>query len=278
MPGFTSRDDLINEITVNGKADLWNFYKISPAASETGGVWHSLWRGVGNPGAGANPATTPGTVYDSDPASIVAGSIFFPDRSTDEKYLLSFGAICAAACTLMLYDRLAGVSGISGSSTGAKTVNSGALSRYSGAAAVNNEAWIEVSTASTATAGVMNLNSYTSADGTTGLSGGSVTLPAAATNIDTLVQLPLAANEQGIRSIEAGINIGTASTSLVFNALIIRPLVRLPLAAGVWNEVSLLDDTFGLPRIFDNACLGLAVVGTASITPTVWGTINCAYG
>lgn len=278
MPGFTSRDDLINEITTNGKQDLWNFYKVAPAAAEAAGVWQSLWKGVGNPGAGSNPAATPGTVYDSDSASPVAGSIRFPDRSTDQRYLLSFGAVATQNCTLMLYDRLAGVSGISTATTGAKTVNSGALTRYSSTAATLNEVWLEVTTATTTTAPVVNLNSYTSADGTTAQTGGNVTFPAAATDRHTMIEVPLNASKQGVRSVEAGLNVGTASAAGAVNVLIIRPLARIPLLANIWNEVSFLDDTMGLPRIYDNANLGLALLASTTTATTVWGTVNCAYG
>jgi hypothetical protein len=34
----------------------------------------------------------------------------------------------------------------------------------------------------------------------------------------------------------------------------------------------------GLPRIFDNATLGLALLASTTTATTVWGTINCAYG
>lgn len=278
MAGFTSRDDLINEATVNGKVDLWNFYKVAPANAEAAGVWQSLWKGVGKPGAGSDPAATPGTAYNSDTGSIVAGSVFFADRDPDFRHLLSFGAVATQNCTLMLYDRLVGVSGISTASTGSKTVNSTTLPRYATTAATLNEAWLEVTTATTTTAPVVNLNSYTSADGTTGLSGGNVTFPAAATDLHTMIQLPLNASEQGVRSIEAGLNVGTASAAGAVNVLIIRPLARIPLLANVWNEVSFLDDVMGLPRIYDNATLGLALLASTTTATTVWGTISCVYG
>ena len=197
MPGFTSRDDIVNELTVNGKKDEYNFYKVS-SAPEAAGVWHSLWTATGSPGAGANPATTPGTVYASDSSTPVAGSMYFPDRSTDLRYLLSFGAVATANCTLMLFDYLAGVSGISLASTGSKTINSGALTRYSGTAATLNEVWLETTTAGTTTAPIVNLNSYTSADGSTGLAGPNLTLPSTTMNVQSMVQLPMNAAEQGV--------------------------------------------------------------------------------
>jgi hypothetical protein len=276
--GFSSRDDLINEITTNGKQDLWNFYKIAAQAAEAAGVWHTLWKAVGNPGAGADPATTPGTIHDTDAASATAGAIWFPDRSTDTRHLLSLSAVATQNCTLMLYDRLAGVSGISLATTGSKTANSGTLTRYAGTAAVLNEVWLEVTTATTTTAPIVNLNGYTSADGTTAQSGGSVTFPAAATDIGSLIQLPLTASKQGVRSVQAGLNVATAGATGIVNLLIIRPLARIPLLANIMNEISFLDDTMGLPQIFDNATLGLALLETAANTTSVWGQINCAYG
>lgn len=278
MAGFVSRDDIINEISTGGKVDLWNFYKVAPAAAEAAGVWQSLWKGTGNPGAGSDPAATPGTVYDSDTGSVVAGSMYFADRSPDYRHLLSFGAVATQNCTLMLYDRLAGVSGISTATTGNKTVNSGSLTRYSGTAAILNEVWLEVTTATTTTAPVVSLNQYTSADGSTGQSGGTVTFPAAATDLHTMIQVPLNASKQGVRSVEVGLNVGTASAAGAVNVLIIRPLARIPLLANVWNEISFLDDVMGLPRIYDNACLGLALLASTTTATTVWGQINCAYG
>lgn len=277
MPGFTSRDDIINELTVGGKKDEYNFYKVS-SAPEAAGVWHSLWPATGSPGAGSNPAATPGTVMESDSTTPKAGSMYFPDRSTDQRYLLSFGAVATQNCTLMLFDYLAGVSGISLASTGAKTVNSGALTRYSGTDATLNEVWLETTTAGTTTAPVVNLNSYTSADGSTGLAGPNLTLPSATMNVQSMVQLPLNAAEQGVRSVEAGLNVGTAGTAIVVNVMIIRPLARIGLLANVWNEVSFLDDVLGLPRIYDNACLGLAFLASGTTATTFWGNITCAYG
>lgn len=97
-------------------------------------------------------------------------------------------------------------------------------------------------------------------------------------NVQSMVQLPLNAAEQGVRSIEAGLNVGTAGTAIVVNAMIIRPLARIGLLANVWNEVSFLDDVLGLPRIYDNACLGLAFLASGTTATTFWGNITCAYG
>lgn len=278
MPGFTSRDDIISELTISNKRDERWFTKVAPAAAEAAGVWQSLWKGVGNPGAGSDPAATPGTIYDSDATAQVAGSVWFPDRSPDLRFLTAFGAVASQACTLMLYDRLAGVSGISLATTGAKTVNSGALTRYSGTAADDNEVWLEVTTATTTTAPIVNLSSYTSADGSTAQTGGNITFPAAATDLHSIIKMPLSATKNGVRSVEAGLNVGTAGATGVVNVLITKPLALLPLAANTYNEISFLDDILSLPPIYDNATLGLAILATVTTAVTVSGKITCAYG
>lgn len=275
MPGFTSRDDLISEVTVNGKADVWNFYKAG-SAPEAAGVWHSFWKANGNPGAGSTAATTPGTAYDSDQTSFQAGSMFFPDRSTDQRHLLSFGAVASQNCTLMLYDRLVAVNVTLASAS--QTVNSTALTRYTGTDAILNEVWLELTTASTGAGANIGLSSYTSADGSNALTAPNISaLPAAATNVDAMVQLPLIATKQGVRSVET-LAVGTTATSAVANVLILRPLARIGLLANIWNEVSFLDDVMGLPRIYDNASLGLAMLATGTTATNVWGTVSCAYG
>lgn len=278
MPGFASRDDLINELTTNGKRDEFVFNKLCPNACVVGQI-DSLWKGTGFPGAGSDPATTPGSVHDSDATSNVAGSMFFPDRSTDLRYLLKVSVLADQAGTLILYDRLAGVSGISLTSTGAKTVNSGSLSRYSGAAATNNEAWLEMTTAITTNSLTANLGSYTSADGSTAQVGGTVVTTTANGTIGKIIPLPLAAGKQGVRSVEAGLTVGgTAPAAGVANLLIVRRLAQIPCTANIANNVSFLDDELSLPQIFDNATLGLAWQATGTTTPRISGIITCAYG
>ncbi len=276
MPGFTSRDDIINELTVNGKKDEFNFYKVS-SAPEAAGVWHSLWPATGNPGAGTTSAgATPGTAWSSDSTTPVSGSMYFPDRSTDQRYLLSFGAVATQNCTLMLYDRLAGVNVTLASAS--QTLNTTALTRYTGTDATLNEAWLEMTTASTAAGANIGLSSYTSGDGTTAVDAvARIALPAAATNVQAMVQLPLAASEQGIRA-AATLAVGTTATAGVAHFLIISPLARIRLLANDRHEGSFPNDVLGLPRIYDDATLGLAFLASGTTATTFWGNITCAYG
>lgn len=54
MAGFTSQDDLINQITTNGKFYRSDWNKLmNPTAAAVAGEWHSLARGAGSPPADA---------------------------------------------------------------------------------------------------------------------------------------------------------------------------------------------------------------------------------
>jgi hypothetical protein len=274
MAGFVDYDDMINKLTVSGKLYEWDLFKISPATTHGAGVWQTLWKAVGTPGAGADPATTPGVAHDD-----TAGGIIWPDQASDKKVIVSFGALSMNAGSLMLYDRLCSVGGISLASTGNKTINSAALPRYSGAAAANVQAWLEVTTATTVTAPVVSLNSYTNEAGTTGRAGGTLTFPAAATNQYSLIgPLPLQAGDKGVRSVEVGLNVGTAASAGVCNLVLLRQLASVQLSPYLWSTRDLIKQTPSRPRIFDGATLGLAFAATTGTGASVWGKVRVAYG
>lgn len=273
MPGFTSYDDLISEMTVNGKELAWGFMKVAPANAEGAGFWQSLWLANGSPGAGAAPAATPGTAYTD-----VAGSMNWANVSPDQKHIVTLGAVANQNCSLMLYDRLVGVGAVTLVGAGSKTVNSAALPRYSGTAAAGVQAWLEVTTATTTTLPVVSMNSYTNQDGTAGRAGANLTLPAAATDLHTMVgPLPLQAGDRGVRAIST-INVVTAPAAGVVNVVLMRPLAFLPLIANQWNERDLVLQMASLPRVFDGASLALAIMASGAVTTTVWGCVKLAYG
>lgn len=271
--GFTSYDDIINETTTNGKISNFSFTKIS-SAPEAAGVWHGLWRAAGNPGAGSNP-TAFGTGLQIVNA---AGSINYSNTSPDTKHILTFGATSTQNCTLMLYDYLVGYGGIPA------TVQNNALGaitlpRYGVADGINGvgvEAWLDISTASTA-AGAMTLSSYTDQNGTAGVTGTSFALPAAATNVDCFVKIPLAASTLGIRSVQ-NFNVTGSPTGAVMNLILIKPLVYLPLVANIWNEKDLVLQMTSLPRVWDGASLGVAFLATGTTAATITGNINIGWG
>lgn len=111
MAGFTSWDDFIQEMTVNGKKFRTDWSKnFNPTTLATAGEWHFMTRGAGNPGADAifNAGTnlTFQSVKDTttNASSIQHGGNVFPDY----KYIANASAFSAAATTmpsiLMLVD------------------------------------------------------------------------------------------------------------------------------------------------------------------------------
>jgi hypothetical protein len=273
MPGFTSYDDLITQITVNGFEDNSNFMKVGGTMQAGGATWYSMYLLAGAPGTGTSVA---GAVT-STTANSQNGAIVFPNVSTQQRYMLTFGAVASLACTIMVYDRLAVGTSISLATTGSKSVSTAALPRYSGTDAAGVECWLEITTATTTTAPVVHLLSYTDQAGNTGSVGTNLTFPAAATVLNSLIgPLPLAAGDQGIQAVST-INVDTAAAAGAANPVLLRPLAYLPLLAGTWNERDMVLQLTSLPRLFDQASLCFAVLPAAATALTVWGQIRTAY-
>jgi hypothetical protein len=264
--GFTSYNDIINAISVSGKIFDYFFWKSAPVV-QAAGQWGSMWYANGEPGAGADPAATPGTQYDN-----VIASIYAPDCDPETRHGLTFGAVSSQNLSLMLYDRLIGVSGLALGSTGDKNISSSALPRYTDGIGVM--AALEITTGSTA-AGTMSLSSYTD-EHDAGSAGPSFSLPAAATAIRTWVPIPLQAGDHGIKSATT-LNVSVAATGGVANFILYKPLVTIPLLANLWNEKDLVLQLSGLPRLYDGHCLALAYLATGTTAPNIYGQLRAAY-
>jgi hypothetical protein len=269
MPGFSSYDDVITETTTNGKIQQSPFFKIS-SAPEVAGQLHSVWKQGGIPGAGSDPAGTPGAATSS-----TAGGITLANQASDYKYLLRLEATANQNCTLIVYDRLVGVGNLALGSTGDKTVSSAALTRYTDGVGV--EAWLELTTASTANVGVVSMNSYTNTTPTGGKVGGSVTFNAAAQNIDSMFVMPLAAGDVGVTAVST-INVGTATTTGVANLLLVKRLFQIPLIANIGTVIDYTRGYPGMPRIFDGATLALAIVAGGTSATTIQGVMTFGWG
>jgi len=249
MAGFATWTDL--QAALDAQTLLYRYFRktwASPGNNQFG----SAWTVAGYPAAGANPAGTPGTSYSND-----AGGICFPDTSPVRKFIVG----CTyqqdlnnnAAAVMWLVDRLVGVSGISLASTGDKTVSSVALPRYTDGIGVL--AFLEVTTATTVTAPVVSINSYTDQDGNTAQAGATITFPAAATPIGTCVgPFPLAAGDTGMKAV-ATVNVATAATVGVANLILVKPLLCIGAnPPGPFERLSPIP--FGdMPRVFDGAVL-----------------------
>lgn len=245
-----------------GQTYHFEFLKDSAGAqaNSTAGYWHSQWTVAGMPAAGANPASTPGVAYTN-----VAGSINFPDQGSSTKYLTWVSAITKlgilADSPMMVYDRLVGVGGMTLDSTGSKTVNSAALTRYTDGVGVIP--CLEVTVAGTG-AMTLSMDSYTDHLGNTGHAGPSVST-ATATTAGQLIPLPVASGDLGVRAI-ATINISatTLTAGSAANLVLLKPVFCLAGARNKWNAASPVTDYAAFPRVYDGASLGIAFMGLAS--------------
>lgn len=117
MPGFSSQDDLINQITVNGKFWKQPFQKqTNPTAAAVAGEWHSLARGGGDPPADALFNTGTNLVCQAVcDRTANAGAMYHGGNvggaPNDYKTILNAAALTNAGttvpCWLMLVDLLA---------------------------------------------------------------------------------------------------------------------------------------------------------------------------
>jgi len=273
MAGFASFDEIISNNTVDEQMLVWDFAKFEITPPQQYGYYQSLWLNKGTPGPGVAPATTPGTSYDND-----SGSINWADQSPKEKYVLAIEAFGGQNGILKVYDRLVAVSGISLASTGAKTVNSAALPRYSGTAAAGVEAWVEVTTATATTAPVVKIDSYTNEAGATGRSGDNISFPVAATQAGAFIgPLPLQAGDLGVRSVEAGLNVVTAASAGVCNVVLLRHLGYIGITDDTIMSPNMILRPDSMPRIYDGAAIALALMKTDVDLTQVWGSISVGY-
>jgi hypothetical protein len=101
MAGFTSLDDLISEMTANGKYRRLDWNKLTHATgAQAAGTWYALTHSTGNPGAMTLGAV--GTNLAFHPAcDRTAGAIYHGgDVAPDQKHLMAAAAFSAAATSM----------------------------------------------------------------------------------------------------------------------------------------------------------------------------------
>jgi hypothetical protein len=113
MPGFSSMDDFISEVSQNGKffRSDWN-KNFLPTTAAVAGEWHCLARGAGNPGADSifNAGTNLTWQQVKDTTTNAASIQHGGNVSPDYKSIINASAFTAAAttapCIMMLVDLL----------------------------------------------------------------------------------------------------------------------------------------------------------------------------
>jgi len=299
MAGFSSMDDFVSKVTVDGnfKRTDWN-KNFLPTTAAVAGEWHSLFRGGGNPGADAilNTGTNLAFQALTDATANATGIQHGGNVSPLTKHIVNASAFSAAATTmpavLMLVDLLGFYRVTTVTTTTAQTTNNTVtLPRYTDGAGV--QAFFVNSNATALGAGTPNLSiGYTNSAGTASRVT-PATLPigkTAAANGLILYSgtgagkygpfVPLQAGDGGIRSIQT-IQNSTSYVSGEYSVCLCKPLLTLPMTTiGVAAERDLMNQIPSLPQIQDGACLNwLLYSGAATpVNSAFYGHLDFAWG
>lgn len=296
--GFSSQDDLINQITNNGKYGTTICQKTLPAAG-TAGAWTDLGNAAGIPVAatygGADLTFIPTDDTWSEGTLNNGG-----DVSPATKHFLSAGASCVAAVGapwfLMAVDEVGYVklSGGNVSTTGAKVVtmtpigSSGAkVDRYA-----NGEGLRMYMSAS----GALGANAPTCIVNyldTGGASGATTTFTSTATATNgSLINtgaaankynpfLPLANGDTGVSDIVNVTWAGTAHASGTVILHLVKPLWTIPVpVTGLYTKVDFVNALPSFPRIRDGANIRFILFQTGATTSggTIFVDYDWAFG
>lgn len=289
--GFTSQDDLINQITANGKYGRIDYNKTTAVAG-VAGTWTDLGTAAGSTPADAYAGTSLTFVDTDDTYS--GGAVYHGgDVSTATKHFLNASASVFAAAgapwILMCVDQVGYVpiTGTDVTGTSSRTITMTPISnttakrdRYPNGAGLR--AYFSTEVAPTAGGPNLTAMTYTNPAGTTGKSIG-VTVGFAATPVTGMVPhsgnaatryapfLPLAVGDSGIKDLEAftlsGGTAYTGSGQLVLH--LVKPLWQIPIpASGILSERDFVNQLPSLPKIPDGACLRFLLFQTGATTNT----------
>lgn len=278
MAALTDLSDLVNRMTGGNSGapeNIW-FYKAArvdgvAAAATIAGRTISLWRYDGTYGNGAIP--TSGAV----PTKATQGAMPFTNAASGkEKFLIQAGAIALNQGTLIAYDRLFHIGGLSGTSTADQTVQgspaSPAITRNTGGAGnfVFYEIYSPVGTSSTTLT-----MTYTNQDGTGGRTSTVNIGTASFSGVHRAMTIPLASGDTGVRAVEK-IKL-TATTNLAgnFGITIAKPIAYM--SCGAPGVAGWRDFTTGLPampKIDDDSCISFLWMPNGTAAPELFTTMS----
>lgn len=299
--GFTSQDDLINQITTNGKIDTVVYQKTTVAAG-VAGHWQHLLNSAG---------TVPAATFGGAEATFVPtdnawseGSIPIGDQTAPAtKHILNMGASLVAGAgqpwfvlpiDLVGYVKLTTTNV---TSTGTKTVTmtpiaatTANVDRYP------NGEGLRLFVAAYATMGAnaptMQITYTNSAGGTGKVTTAGCVSTAAATSGTILNSgnaankygpfLPLAAGDTGVKDIENIIWGGTAHASGSVFIGLCKPLcMPIPVpATGLYSMVDFVNTLPSMPRLRNGANVTFLVFNTAATSAggTFYANFDYGYG
>ena len=239
----------------------------------------SLWSAAGQPGVGevAAGATTTGVV----PTSSTVGALSFVNPvSGSNSYLAGVRGFSAATGMIILYDVLwqwtSGGAGWSVTSTSSQGLSGGfpGLTRPD-ASGTNTELWLETLATGGTASGTLSVTYTNSAATPATTQTASIGAMISAPPVGTIQPLTLTAGDNGVKAVSA-LSHSATWTSGTYRLMIVRRLAEIPctaLTAFSYNAVDL-----GMPRIYDNACLGMAFSANATATGPLMMSLSLAQG
>jgi hypothetical protein len=270
MAAIADLSDLINLSTGGGAAAAQaNFFfksaRIAGAAATANiaGRPCSLWRYDGTPSAGA----VPGAV--AAPTNATAGALPFTSPGGGrESWLVQAWETGLVAGTLILYDRLLHIGGLSGTTITAQPVG-GTLTRNTGG--VGNFIMVEIYTAIGATARTVTAI-Y---DDTTPASSTTTAVAMGGTGFQEATRailLPLASGDTGVTAVTSVTISATTGTAGNFGVTVGKPLAYIGLGApGAPGWRDFVTGMPGIPNVESGACLSLLWVPATVTAPEIFG-------
>ncbi len=273
MAAITDLSDLINLSTGGGVAapQTTFFYKVgriagAAATTPIAGRPASLWRYDGSHGPGA----VPGAV--SAPTSATAGAIPFTNAGGGrELHLIQTWATGLNAGTLLLYDRLLHISGLSGAVATPQTVG-GTLTRHTNG--VGNFMFAEIYTLIGTTATTITAN-YTNQAGNPAVSTATAFGGTNFREATRAILLPLASGDSGVRGVTDVDLVVSTGTAGDFGVTVGHPIAYLGIgAAGAPGWRDFVTGLPGIPVLSPSACLSLLWFPAVAAVPEIFGGLH----
>lgn len=291
--GWTSQDDLITQLTVNGKGDTVTTTKTLNAA-QTAGTWTLLAGMAGYPPAATFAGSDLTYVPTDDTWS--EGTIYTGgDVSTATKHFLTAGGCVVAAAGapwyIMAIDLVGFVplSTTNVSTTGTKTVTMTAIGsgagkgdRYANGAGLRMFVAVDTIMGANAPTCIINYldtggaaGATTTFTSTASLGVGQLLNTGAAANKYNPF-LPLAAGDTGVSDIVSLVWAGTAHASGSVIIGLCKPLWSIPLpATGLYSKMDLVNAFPSMRQIKDGANIQFLLFQTGATTSA--GTVNVDF-
>lgn len=291
--GWTSQDDLITQLTTNGKGDVVTMTKTLSSAG-TAGAWTLLAGHAGYPPAATFTGADLTYVPTDDTWS--EGTIYTGgDVSPATKHFLTAGACAVAAAGapwyIMAIDLVGFVplSGTNVSTTGTKTVTMTAIAataskgdRYANGAGLRLFVAADTVMGANAPTCIVNYldtgggaGATTTFTSTASMGVGQILNTGAAANKYNPF-LPLAAGDTGVSDIVSLVWAGTAHASGSVIIGLCKPLWCIPLpATGLYSKMDLVNSFPSMRQIKDGANIQFLLFQTGATTSA--GTINVDF-